>query len=107
MVDRVQQDAPDVLEQYLKDIRPMRLLTADEEKVLGGRLGTGREAQRRLKRRSLTPAEIERLLTRIREATEARDELVVHNMMNRWIPSSMRPYRCPTARPTRLCCAPS
>lgn len=70
----------DVLEQYLKDVRPYRLLTADEEKMLGDRLQVGRDARRQMQRQNLTPAQLERLQAKIRAADEARQELVTHNM---------------------------
>jgi RNA polymerase primary sigma factor len=69
-----------VLEQYLKDVRPYRLLTADEEKMLGDRLQVGRDARRQMQRQNLTPAQLERLQAKIRAADEARQELVTHNM---------------------------
>jgi len=70
----------DALEQYLKDVRPYRLLTAAEERELGERLQLGRDARLKLKRSHLTPAQLQRLQARIRAADEARDELVIHNM---------------------------
>jgi len=76
----VRRGGSDVLEQYLKDVRPIRLLTADEEKELGGRVQVGRDARQRMKRSNLTPAEVERLRAKIEQADEARDELVTHNM---------------------------
>ena len=72
--------ASDVLEHYLKDVRPYRLLTADEEKVLGRQLRAGREARRKMHRSGLTPAQIEHLHARIQAADQARDELIIHNM---------------------------
>ena len=80
MATSVRREASDVLEQYLKDVRPIRLLTADEEKVLGSRVRAGREARQRIKRGNLAPGEIERFRAKIRDASEARDDLVVHNM---------------------------
>ncbi len=80
VAERIQQGASDVLVQYLKDVWPIRLLTANEEKTLGNRLRAGHAAQQRLKRRKLTPAEIGRSQAIIREAIEARDALIVHNM---------------------------
>ena len=70
----------DVLEHYLNDVRPYRLLTAAEEKKLGERVQLGRDARRRLRRSQLRPAQLQRLQARIRAADEARDELVIHNM---------------------------
>ena len=73
-------DLSDALEQYMEDVRPIRLLTAEEERELGNQLRAGREAQQRLKRNHLTRAQIERLREKIRIADEARNELVTHNM---------------------------
>ncbi|HLF26972.1 MAG TPA: sigma-70 family RNA polymerase sigma factor [Anaerolineae bacterium] len=81
----------DVLEQYLKDVRPIRLLTADEEKVLGGRVQAGREARQRIKRSNLSSASVGRLQMQIRDADRARDELVMHNM--RLVISVARQYQ--------------
>ena len=76
----VRRGTSDILEHYLKDVRPIRLLTADEEKELGDRVEAGRAARRLILRSNLSPARIERLRARIREADHARDELVMHNM---------------------------
>ncbi len=76
----VRRGTADVLEQYLKDVRPIRLLTAEEEKELGGRVQGGRVARRRMQRSNLTQAQIERLRARIEQADHARDELILHNM---------------------------
>jgi RNA polymerase primary sigma factor len=81
----------DVLEQYLKDVRPIRLLTADEERELGDRVRAGREAKRRLRRSNLSPATMERLQAKVRDADAARDELVIHNM--RLVISVARKYQ--------------
>jgi len=83
--------APDVLEQYLKEVRPIPLLTAQEERDLGGRLRAGREARRRMQRSNLSPAMLEKLQATIRDGERARDELVLHNM--RLVISVARPYQ--------------
>lgn len=70
----------DVLEHYLKDVRPYRLLTADDEKELGNRLQAGREAREQLKRNGVTPVRLGQLQAKTQAAEEARDELVIHNM---------------------------
>jgi RNA polymerase primary sigma factor len=70
----------DVLEQYLKDVRPIQLLTPDEERELGDRVQAGRAARSQMKRKNLSPATLEALQRKIREADKARDELVIHNM---------------------------
>jgi RNA polymerase primary sigma factor len=70
----------DVLEQYLKDVRPIQLLTPDEERELGDRVQAGRAARSQMKRKNLSPATLEALQRKIREADRARDELVIHNM---------------------------
>jgi len=80
MAASVQQDGLDVLAWYLKDVRPIRLLTAIEEKELGDRVRAGREAQQQIKRSNLTPAEVEQFQAKIRGANAARDELAMHNM---------------------------
>ncbi len=80
MATAVSLDTSNALEQYLRDIRPIRLLTADEERELGNQLRAGREARQRLKRNHLTRAQAERLREKIRKADEARNELVTHNM---------------------------
>jgi len=76
----VRRGSMDVLEQYLKDVRPIRLLTPDEERQLGDRVQAGRAARSRMKRRNLSPASVEALQRKIHEADKARDELVIHNM---------------------------
>ena len=83
--------SPDVLEQYLKEVRPIPLLTAEEERHLGNRLRTAREARRRMRRSNLSPATIERLHASIRDGEKARDELVLHNM--RLVISVARQYQ--------------
>ncbi len=70
----------DVLEQYLKDVRPIQLLTPDEERELGDRVQAGRAARSQMKRKNLSPATVEVLQRKIHEADKARDELVIHNM---------------------------
>ncbi|HEY4688022.1 MAG TPA: sigma-70 family RNA polymerase sigma factor, partial [Anaerolineae bacterium] len=87
----VRRGGSDVLEQYLREIRPIRLLTADEEKELGTRVQAGREARRRLSNKNLPPGTVERLRARIRVADAARDELVMHNM--RLVISVARKYQ--------------
>jgi len=87
----VRRGSTDVLEQYLKDVRPIRLLTADEERELGDRVRAGREAKQRLRRSNLSPATMERLQAKVRDADAARDELVIHNM--RLVISVARKYQ--------------
>lgn len=76
----VRRGSMDVLEQYLKDVRPIQLLTPDEERELGDRVQAGRAARSQMKRKNLSPATLEALQRKIREADRARDELVIHNM---------------------------
>lgn len=76
----VRRGASDVLEQYLKDVRPIRLLTPEEEKELGGKVQAGREARRRMNRSNLSSRELNWLREKISQAEQARDELVTHNM---------------------------
>ena len=76
----VRRSSSDVLEQYLKDVRPIRLLTPEEEKDLGDRVQAGREARQQMTRANLTSAQLEQLQIKIGQANEARDELVRHNM---------------------------
>jgi len=83
--------APDVLEQYLREVRPIPLLTAQEERDLGGRLQAGRKARRRIQRSNLSPAMLEKLQANIRDGERARDELVLHNM--RLVISVARQYQ--------------
>lgn len=83
--------ASDVLEQYLKDVRPIPLLTADEERYLGDRVQAGRQARMRLQRSNLSSATVERLQAQVRDAATARDELVMHNM--RLVISVARKYQ--------------
>ena len=89
--EETRRGAPDVLEQYLKEVRPIPLLTAEEERHLGDRLRAGREARRRMRRSNLSPATIERLQASIRDGEKARDELVLHNM--RLVISVARQYQ--------------
>jgi len=72
--------AADVLEQYLRDIRPIELLTVDDEKRLGGEVQLARKARRRMGKSRLTAAEIQRLQQQITRGNQARDELILHNM---------------------------
>ena len=88
----VSRGTSDVLEQYLKDVRPVRLLTAEDEKDLGERVQAGREARKHIAQPSkMSHAEIERLQAKIRDAGQARDELVIHNM--RLVISVARQYQ--------------
>ncbi len=89
--ETIRRGTTDVLEHYLRDVRPIELLTAEEEKDLGDRLRAGREARRRLRRSNLSPATLERLQQNIRDADRARDELVLHNM--RLVISVARKYQ--------------
>jgi RNA polymerase primary sigma factor len=93
VLDKVNEDAvSDVLEQYLKDVRPINLLTAEEEQQYGRLLQAGREARKQLKRRkSLSKARQEKFHRAARRADEARDELVRHNM--RLVISVARKYQ--------------
>lgn len=79
-VDTVRRGTLDVLEQYLKDVRPIRLLTVEEEKQLGSQVQAAREARQRMQRSNLTQAQIERLQQQIQHGDAARDELILHNM---------------------------
>lgn len=79
-VDTVRRGTLDVLEQYLKDVRPIRLLTVEEEKQLGSQVQAAREARQRMQRSNLTQAQIERLQQQIQHGAAARDELILHNM---------------------------
>lgn len=81
----------DVLEQYLRDVRPIDLLTPEQERELGKDLQVGRKAREKLQRKNLSKATIERLNETSRLADEARDELVRHNM--RLVISVARKYQ--------------
>lgn len=93
VLDKVNEDVvSDVLEQYLKDVRPIELLTAEEERKYGRMLQAGRKARTQLKRqKNLSKVRQEKLHQATQRADEARDELVRHNM--RLVISVARKYQ--------------
>jgi DNA-directed RNA polymerase sigma subunit (sigma70/sigma32) len=93
MIGKLNEDRmSDVLEQYLQDVRPIELLTAEEERKYGRLLQAGREARKQLKReKSLSAASREKYAQATQRADEARDELVRHNM--RLVISVARKYQ--------------
>ncbi|MBI3443602.1 sigma-70 family RNA polymerase sigma factor [Candidatus Woesebacteria bacterium] len=76
----------DVLEQYLREVRPIELLTEKQEKHLGERVGAGREARRELELATkngnsrLSHQKFKRLQSIKSDADKAIDELVIHNI---------------------------
>ncbi|MCS7003465.1 MAG: sigma-70 family RNA polymerase sigma factor, partial [Dehalococcoidia bacterium] len=72
--------AVDVIEAYLNDVRPIDLLTREQECVYGRRIREGAEARERLARGDYTPSELPDLERAVAMGEAAREALTTANL---------------------------